>query len=307
MKKTAISKLRVLSATPTPLTKSFKIDFKSLKKTIRHHIGLGVQGLFIAGSCGEGPCLPRTDFRRLTSKTCEINNGKMTICAQVTDNSYGRVLENIKTAKADGADIAVVAEPWFSMPISSRGDLENYYFHTVDKSPLPVGIYCRKNILPIQTYRKLFMHPNVKMIKDSSLDMDILKLVALIQKKRKDMVTLTGNEFEIPLYLRAGYRGVLAGGGILIGALLAKAIEAADKGDFESVDKLQKHCARILHPAYGGKTRKSWLNGLKYTLVRMGIFETTACYLDLPFLRSDMKNINKMIKCETKTLFPYYK
>lgn len=44
----------VWSAAPTPFTSKMDIDLVSIKRMIKHHIRLGVNGLFLAGTNGEG-------------------------------------------------------------------------------------------------------------------------------------------------------------------------------------------------------------------------------------------------------------
>ena len=294
----------VWSATPTPLTKSLEIDSVSVKRMVEHHLRLGVKGLFIAGTCGEGPFLPRKEIRKLTTKTVEAAGGRLIIAVQVTDNSFSRVLENIAEAKADGADVAVIAEPWFLKIQENNPVLEKYYFKSVEKSPLPVGLYIRLLLFPMNIYRQLFMHSNVRLIKDSSINSDMMRLCASASKKRRDLTALTGYEFGIPEYLKAGYDGALAGGGILIGGLICKMVEAARLRKFDEAANIQKHCAKILYATYGGKKIKSWLTGLRYALVRMGIFRSRAGYLEYPLPASVIKNIDNMIRKEKDFLLP---
>ena len=48
----------VWSATPTPLTQKMTVDTQSVKRMVDRHLRLGIKGLFVAGTCGEGPgCL----------------------------------------------------------------------------------------------------------------------------------------------------------------------------------------------------------------------------------------------------------
>jgi 4-hydroxy-tetrahydrodipicolinate synthase len=294
----------VWSAAPTPLNKSMNVDLADLKKMINHHVGLGVEGIFIGGTCGEGPFLTRDQFDLLTEKTVEFNKGRMMVSVQVTDNSYSKVLDNIKRAKNNGADVAIVAEPWFG-GIMKMDVLEKYYFEVVEKAVMPVGIYSRGISISPATYKKLLLHPNVCMFKDSSCNDEIMNAALSVMKERKDIAVLTGYELGMDKYMRAGYTGAVAGGGVLIGGLVAKMVEAARNGQMEQVDKIQKHCDRILYPSYGGRKIKSWLTGLKYTLVKMGIFKSTAGYLTYPVPESIKKSIDKMLKKEKSELFPY--
>jgi dihydrodipicolinate synthase/N-acetylneuraminate lyase len=292
------------SASPTPLTDSLKVDASSVKRMVKHHIRLGQKGMFIGGTCGEGPFLPRKEFRRLTDLATETNNGRMAIAVQVTDNSFSKVLNNIAQAKADGADVAVVAEPWFIGPQTNKALFLEHYLKIAEESSLPIGIYCRSKAVPFSIYTKLAMHPNVCMFKDSSTNKEFMNKLLVITKKRESLILMTGYEFGIGPYLKAGYNGAVAGGGILIGALTVKMIEAARRCKYEKLASLQRQIDRILYPAYGGKNIKSWLTGLKYTLIKMGIFKTTAGYLKYPLSYSAKKRIDKMIEREKQILWP---
>jgi dihydrodipicolinate synthase/N-acetylneuraminate lyase len=292
------------SAAPTPLTDSLKVDAASVRRMVKHHLRLGHAGMFIAGTCGEGPFLSRKETRRLTSIVTQANNGRMAIAVQVTDNSFSRVLDNIVQAKADGADVAVVAEPWFIGPQTSKTLFLEHYLKIAESSTLPIGIYCRSKAIPFDIYPKVAMHPNVCMFKDSSINEQFKKKLLSIAKKRKSLVLTTGYEFGIGPYLEAGYNGAVAGGGVLIGALIVKMIEAARRGEFNKLPMLQKQIDNILYPAYGGKKIQSWLTGLKYTLVKMGIFSTTAGYLKYPLPEPAKRRIENMIKKEKHVLWP---
>ena len=53
----------VWSAAPTPLTNDMKVHKGDVKRMVGHHIRLGVNGLFLAGTNGEGPWLPELEKR----------------------------------------------------------------------------------------------------------------------------------------------------------------------------------------------------------------------------------------------------
>ena len=121
MRKLPLEKLRgVWSATPTPFTKDLKVDVVAVKRMVEHHLRLGVNGLFLAGTCGEGPWMSEVEQRRLVGNVKKYAKRKLVIAVQVTDNSASRVVANIKTAKRDGADLAIVAPPLFFLNANNR-------------------------------------------------------------------------------------------------------------------------------------------------------------------------------------------
>ncbi|MBN2455850.1 MAG: dihydrodipicolinate synthase family protein [Sedimentisphaerales bacterium] len=293
------------SASPTPLTKKFKIDRTSVRRMVMHHIRLGQKGIFIGGTCGEGPFLPKDDLGLLVQTVVKSNNSKMAVAVQVTDNSYAKVLENIKAIESLGADIAVIAEPWFINCIGQQDDMLKYYMESIEKSKLPVCIYCRgAKQVPVKFYKRILTHPNVCMFKDSSANEQIMQIALSAAKKRNDLTIMTGVELGMVPALKTGYTGILAGGGIVIGHLTNQMIETAKQRDWAKLEKLQKHCDKINYTVYGGKKITSWLTGLKYTLVKMGIFSTTTGYLNYPLSETTKKKIDVMIEKEKDTLFP---
>src|SRR5512144_344112 len=92
----------VWSATPTPLTDRMAVDVPSLKRMVAHHCRLGVKGLFLAGTCGEGAWLPEREKRRLVETVAKHASGKLLVSVQVTDNSAARILDNMRAAREDG-------------------------------------------------------------------------------------------------------------------------------------------------------------------------------------------------------------
>ena len=101
----------VWSATPTPLTAERRLDAASVPRLVEHHVKMGVTGLMLAGTCGEGPWLSDADREGMIRATVGANRGRLRIAVQVTENSAMRTLANVEKAIAWGAEIAVVAQP----------------------------------------------------------------------------------------------------------------------------------------------------------------------------------------------------
>ncbi|HUT23365.1 MAG TPA: dihydrodipicolinate synthase family protein [Sumerlaeia bacterium] len=295
----------VWSATPTPFTKSLQVDGGSLRRLIAHHRRLGVGGLFVAGTCGEGPFLTRRHYEDLIQTTAEANRGDLALAVQVTGNSSEQVRENARLAKRLGADYAVISEPLFYPPLSdSARQLERHFQRTVDLSPLPVGVYFRSAVMPPRRYAELLLHPKIRLVKDSSGSPALRDVIVAAQKRRPDLTVLTGDEFAVVDYLRRGYSGVLAGGAALVGYLLTQLAEAVGREDLGTAQRLQKRINRILCATYGGPKKGAWLAGLKYALVRLGVLSTPASLVSYPLTDRTKRAIDKMIEREKDVLLP---
>ena len=59
------------SASPTPFTAKMEVDTVAVRKMIDHHIRLGVKGLFLSGTCGEGPWMTDAQNRVLIRAASE--------------------------------------------------------------------------------------------------------------------------------------------------------------------------------------------------------------------------------------------
>jgi 4-hydroxy-tetrahydrodipicolinate synthase len=297
----------VWSAAPTPFTPKMQVDKVAVRRMVDHHIRLGVKGLFLAGSNGEGPWMTAKQRIDLLEAVTSRNKGRLRVAFQVTDNSAGRILENMELARRGGADIAVIAAPWF-MINATPATLLAHYLDAIRKSPLPVGIYDLGRRAPVfvpdSVMRKVLLHNKVAMIKDSSGDPARMKLALAARQKRPALTVLTGSEFDCADYLRAGYDGVLLGGGVFNGHLARLIIDAVASGDVALAAKLQRRMNRIMWAVYGGKSIRCWLAGEKHLLVEMGIFRTRKNLLGYDLTPATRKAIRKVLERDRDVLMP---
>ena len=288
----------VWSATPTPLTSAMKLDVVSVKRMVEHHLRLGVKGLFLAGTCGEGPVMPEKMKEDLVRATADCAKGRLVLAAQVTDNSAARILDNIHAMKRCGADVAVIAPPYFAIE-STKDGLLRTYVDAIRASDLPVGIYDRGKHSPVfvpnDVIREIYRQKKVILVKDSSADFDRMRIALKVRKERPGLKLLTGWEFKCVPYLQAGYDGLLLGGGIFNGRLANLIMDAARAGDFARAQKLQDRMNRMMWAVYGGKKITCWMSGLKKLLVEMGVFRTWKSFYNYPLTESCRKAIQKVM------------
>lgn len=269
----------VWSATPTPLTSDFRVDRPAIRRLVDHHVTIGVSGLMLAGTCGEGPWLTDEQREVLTRTAVEESAGRLRIAVNATDNSVGRVLHNIAAAARHGAEIAVVAAPYFWLNATPTR-LVGHYREIARLSPLPIGLYDRSAagpyVVPADHLEEVLEEPRIAMVKDSS-NCGIRRGYFLAARRRRpELLLLNGNEFKCVDYLREGYDGVLLGGAIFNARLVHRIMAAVRAGDVAAAEKLQTRMNDLMYRVYGGPKIECWLAGLKELMVRMGLFSTTA-------------------------------
>jgi len=297
----------VWSAAPTPLTEKMTVDTTAVHRMVKHHIRLGVRGLFLCGTNGEGPWLPEREKRRLIEAAVRFTERKLPIAVQVTDNSAARILENMQTARDLGASIAVIAPPYFMVNVTAKS-IRDLYVEAIRKSPLPVGIYDRGALGPVvvpdSVMQAVYAEPKVHLVKDSSSDPARREIALAARKRRPELRLLNGNEFRCVEYLQAGYDGLLLGGGVFNGFLASRIVEAVSVGDAQLADRLQARMNRIMWSVYGGKKLRCWLSGEKKLMVEMGIFRTYNNFPNYPLTTSCVQAIKRVIEKDADVLLP---
>jgi 4-hydroxy-tetrahydrodipicolinate synthase len=297
----------VWSATPTPFTNRMTVDEVAVKRLVEHHIKMGIKGLFLCGTCGEGPWMPDRARREMVRATVKAARGRLVIAVQVTDNSAARILDNMQAAAEEGADMAVIAPPFF-MVNATPANVAALYLEAIRGCPLPVGIYDRglnsAVVVTDEAMKHICADPKVVLIKDSSANVERMNLALSLRQKRPGLKLLDGDEFACATYMKAGYDGLLLGGGIFNGRLAGMIIEAVRGGRMKEADRLQQRMNRLMFEVYGGKKITCWMSGLKHLLVEMGIFRTTRNFLNYPLTDSCKKAIAKVMVREKEVLFP---
>jgi 4-hydroxy-tetrahydrodipicolinate synthase len=284
-----------------------QIDSTAVRRMVTHHLRLGVKGLFLAGTCGEGSWMTDSQRRRLVQAVARYAKGKLHLAVQVTDNSAARILDNIHAVRQDGAEIAVIAAPLFLLNATPE-NLLKLYQEAIRKSPLPVGIYDKgaysSVVIPTKVLKAIYLEKNVILVKDSSKDPNRRNIALEAHNRRPELALLSGDEFNCVEYLRAGYDGLLLGGGIFNGYLASRIMVAVQCGDLSQAERLQEQMNRMMYTIYGGKGISCWLTGLKQLLVEMKVFQTCNNYLNYPLHPSCIRGIRQVLQKEKALLFP---
>lgn len=298
----------VWSAAPTPFDENFHIDCDAISKMVEHHIKIGVNGLFLLGTNGEGPCLDERQKTRMVKLVVKYNKSRMLIAVQITDNSAYQMIENAKRFSDEGADILILSAPYF-FPRPDEKRLLSFYERVLKSIQMPFGFYDRGKyapvVIPATILRKLYVDRRMIIIKDSSSDEKKMQMALRARKKNKKLKLFNGNEFDCVKYLIAGYDGLLLGGGIFNGYIANQIVDAVKQGDILRAEKLQNLMNKIMYSVYGGKKIKCWLAGEKYLLVKMGIFKTWNNLYEYQLTPSCKKKIDRVFTRYKKLFLPY--
>ena len=301
-------KAGVWSAAPTPFTTGGSIDSESIKRLTEHHLRLGIDGVFLCGTSGEGPWITHKMSKVIAETTVKAAAGRLKVAIQVTDNSSIRILDNIAQFTDSGVDVVIMAAPFFQRN-ETQEYLKNMFLEVLDKSPLPVGFYhlgkFANTFIETKTTIHLMEHPNLIMLKDSSSDEKAMKqFVAHAKTLDNPPLLLNGNEFNTVPYLQAGYDGALFGGACFNGYMSNLILKTACEGDFSAAQSWQDRMSNMMTEIFGGEGFPYWLAAQKQVLVELGIFNTNKTIINYSLPPEGYKVLKATIDREKEFLLP---
>ena len=293
----------VWSAAPTPLLPDGSLDIASVHRLADHHDALGVRGVFIGGTCGEGPFLDTKVLRALAEETVKAVNGRGAVAMQITDNSAQRMKENIRRYADAGIDVFVIAPPFMSLN-ADQEYLYDLYASVVEASPVPVGIYHRGKASSVtveaSTIARLARLPKVVTVKDSASSPDDASVIVAerdrLRAAGKNFFAYNGNEFDCVGAAVAGYDGMTVGGGCFNAGAVASIFQLAKRGEAEEARRQQERLNNLMFTIFGGKNISCWLAGEKQLMVELGIFSHNTCVINYHLTRECALSIHDISK-----------
>ena len=153
----------------TPFNKDGSVDyaaFRSLLAFQEHH---GTAAVLIMGSTGETSMLSPEEKKKIIVETAKMKN-RMPIFFGCTGNNTETTIANVRFAKDNGADGAILAAPAYIC--APEADIERFFLDVADATDLPLGIYNNpprvKSDLNWDHLLRIFKHPHYVIHKEST-------------------------------------------------------------------------------------------------------------------------------------------
>jgi 4-hydroxy-tetrahydrodipicolinate synthase len=261
----------------TPLAGPDRLDETGLERLLEHLIGGGVHGLFILGSCGEGPSLSHRLRRELVERTCTIVEDRLPVLVGITDIEQAELVAYLQRLASD--------------------------------SPLPVTLYNMPSLtgvnFALESVQQLIDVPAIVGIKDSSGDLDYFRDLRTLARQRDDWSVLIGQEHLLTQALELGADGGVCGGANVWPQAFVQLYEAtlattettiAEQGDVlpHLVDQADR-LAQIYRVAGEAITAPSVINGLKAALAAMGITTADVAEPLQPLSAADQRHVESIL------------
>lgn len=265
------------AATPTPLRPDGNFDKASAKKLCKRWTDIGLDGVFILGSMGEGPLLSDEVRNAWVETALQEAGDKVTIFAGAADVSMSRMRERAVRYAKMGAHCVVLCIPPKLSPAQSVADVKA----VADACPAPCAYYeIPENTgtpLVLNEILDILSHPNIKVCKDSSGSSLINRALNMPEIKSEGVFMMDGNEYQTPYSRLLGYDGVLHGGGVLTGRWVRKIWDLVGQGKISEAMELERLKALFIAKVYNRFNRPLQnAIGQKYALHLLGGLDNVA-------------------------------
>ena len=256
----------------TPVTPNGFLDKPAVERIIKSFVKAGVSPLLM-GTTGEGNSVSTIDGQELISAAVKAAEGKITIYAGLTGNSFIEQLKQAGYYSASGADVIVATLP--SYYALTPEQMEHYYLKLADSIKGPLMLY---NIaatthmsIPVDVVERLSRHQNIVGLKDSERDMERMEQCIAIAKNREDFTYFCGWAAQSARSLELGGNGIVPSTGNFVPGMFRKLYDAAITGDMETAYRLQEETNEIAKIYQAGRTLGQSLTALKVMMQTRGL------------------------------------
>ena len=154
----------------TPFNKDGSVDFAAFRTLLAFQQEHGTAAVLIMGSTGETSMLSPEEKKRIIIECAKMKTARMPIFFGTTGNNTESTIANVRFAKENGADGAILAAPAYIC--APEADIERFFLDVADATDLPLGIYNNpprvKSDLTWEHLLRIFKHPNYVVHKEST-------------------------------------------------------------------------------------------------------------------------------------------
>ncbi len=134
----------IIPPIPTPFTSEGEFNDDLFRGLIRWYLDLGVHGIAICGSTGEGYTILPDEYLRICEVAVNTVKGRVPVIAGIIVNSFKQALIYGRIARNAGADALMVTPPHYIFTPCDEG-LYQYFRRLAEELEIPLMIY---NVIP---------------------------------------------------------------------------------------------------------------------------------------------------------------
>jgi len=257
----------------TPVTPAGDVDDAALDRLIDFQLAGRVEGIFVLGTTGEGPSVPRASRLRTVERTVAKVGKRALVYAGIGDTCLADSVQAGNEYLRAGVD-AVVAQPPVYFPLQPHEVLA-YFKALLAAVEGPLIIYnipqTTRVSIPLDVLEKLLGHPRLVGFKDSEND----------EKRHEELIRRSGEAPNFAIFvgvgslmakgLKLGAEGIVPSVGNLIPDVCQQLYEATTRGDFSEAERHTERMTAVAGAYQRNRTLGQSLAALKAALHHLGI------------------------------------
>src|SRR5713101_4582484 len=218
----------------TPFYPEGGVYFKKLEHNVERYSKTPVAGIVVLGSTGEAIMLSDEERHQVLKTARDATANQKVLVAGTGVESAVETLKLTDYAATLGYDIAMVRTPHYYKGQMKPANMLAFYRMVADRSPLPVIIYNFPQAtgydIPAELVIELAEHPNLIGIKESSGDVEKVRLMVEGTRHVKRSATVTETfDAVTPRMMKAANGANGQGGGLIPVGALAGAAKGTDE------------------------------------------------------------------------------
>lgn len=193
----------------TPFTESLEVDYKALKKLLRH-TAKGVDYYVVMGTTGESATVTKHERKRILEFVKDNNSKNLPIVYGIGGNNTQDVFQTLEDTELAGVDAILSVSPYYNKP--SQQGIYQHFTAIADRSSVPVILYNvpgrTASNMAADTTLRLAEHQNIIGVKEASGNIE--QCLKIARDMPRDFLLISGDDMlTVPLY-SIGARGVIS-------------------------------------------------------------------------------------------------
>ncbi|MYU10917.1 dihydrodipicolinate synthase family protein [Streptomyces sp. SID8361] len=222
----------------SPFTADEQPDLDALRAEVRYHLDLGVHGLCVTGSTGDGQMLSVDDSVAIADTAVRETAGQVPVIAGIIQDSTREVIRYGKAIAQTGVDALQVTPVHYLFQPDEERTIE-YYRRVAEETGMPVVIYnvIPYALIPATTVARILNEvPNVIGVKQSGGN--IHQLADLLHMNPAGGKVFTAvDDLLFPSYLM-GAQGAISATLTVVPELCLQQWDAVQRGDIATALEL---------------------------------------------------------------------
>ena len=153
----------------TPFNKDGSVDFEAFRSLLKFHQDNGTAAILIMGSTGETSMLSPEEKKKIIVETAKMKTAAMPIFYGCTGNNTDSTIANVKFAKDNGADGAILAAPGTAPALTDlmSGQIQGLADPILSSLPLAQG--GKIKALAITSAKRMPSAPDIPTVAESGM------------------------------------------------------------------------------------------------------------------------------------------